>query len=340
MLNSRVDIITISVLIPVYNREKELRPLLDVLSRLDAERFEIIFSDNGSDDNSVMIINQFASQRKNVSVFEQRVNLGALANFSFLFSKATGDYCMLMPVGDIVDEDYLQSMLDFCESKVNAEVIFPVFAIYKGNALVYRVRFMEIFSQDIVKKYGVLIEHMPGICIYGLYKTSLIRQFLPIPIMRGGDLSFIRIISSVGRVAVNTDATYIFNAKSQWNSRVDDQKFFFGEGNTNNTKFKDYRALYFFNILRYEFSTLSKLKLSKSELFLVFFLQMRQIVRKLLKKIVTTFVNLLPSRLSIEFIEILYWKYWKPKYVSDPQLPYFLHKELYPYLGIKANLNE
>ncbi len=90
----------LSIVIPVYNEEKSLVELFNriknVLSKLVIE-YEVIFVDDGSDDNSLRILLELYENNKNLmKVIEFRRNFGKAAALQAGFKEASGDIIITM----------------------------------------------------------------------------------------------------------------------------------------------------------------------------------------------------------------------------------------------------
>ena len=84
----------ISIVIPVYNEEGNLRPLFDRLYPVMAgtgRTFEIIFTDDGSRDRSLEILKGLAAGHREVKVVEFNGNFGQHMAILAAFEKSTGD---------------------------------------------------------------------------------------------------------------------------------------------------------------------------------------------------------------------------------------------------------
>jgi glycosyltransferase involved in cell wall biosynthesis len=84
----------LSVVVPVYNEEKNLSVLyqeLDEVLRDLGLRYEIIFVDDGSADGSYAVLEKLHAQDEHVKVIQFRRNFGQTAAFSAGFDYAAGD---------------------------------------------------------------------------------------------------------------------------------------------------------------------------------------------------------------------------------------------------------
>lgn len=82
----------LSFIIPVYNEQDSLQQLYsEILENLNNNDYEIIFIDDGSDDDSYNIMKDLASSDKKVKIIRFRRNFGKSAGLYVGFEKATGD---------------------------------------------------------------------------------------------------------------------------------------------------------------------------------------------------------------------------------------------------------
>lgn len=79
-MNTLTDKKKISILVPVYNEEKNIENLIEKLNEVIADilsyEFEYIFVDDGSKDNSVVILEDISKKDKKIKVIELSRNFG------------------------------------------------------------------------------------------------------------------------------------------------------------------------------------------------------------------------------------------------------------------------
>ena len=96
----------VSVVIPIYNEEGNIRELYtklnDVLSII-TENYEVIFVDDGSTDNSFNVLKKINTENKNVVVVKFRRNFGQTAALSAGFDHFKGDVIITMD-GDLQND--------------------------------------------------------------------------------------------------------------------------------------------------------------------------------------------------------------------------------------------
>ncbi|MBU2601981.1 MAG: glycosyltransferase [Actinobacteria bacterium] len=106
----------VSIGMPVYNGAVTLRSVLDSLFAQTFEDFELIVSDNASDDETEEICREYAARDARVRYVRQPRNLGAAANFGFVLREARGEYFMWAAADDTRSSDYVAVNLEFLES--------------------------------------------------------------------------------------------------------------------------------------------------------------------------------------------------------------------------------
>jgi glycosyltransferase involved in cell wall biosynthesis len=84
----------ISAVIPVYNEKESLDKfyprLTDALKKID-NSYEIIFIDDGSTDNSLEILKEFAKNDKKIKIYSFRRNQGKAEALTYGFRAAKGE---------------------------------------------------------------------------------------------------------------------------------------------------------------------------------------------------------------------------------------------------------
>ena len=104
----------VSVIIPVYNVEKYLERCLESLVNQTLKDIEIICVNDGSTDNSLKILEEFAKKDERIKIFN-RENKGQSAARNFGIEHANGEY-----IGYVDSDDWVD--LDFYEKLYNAAV--------------------------------------------------------------------------------------------------------------------------------------------------------------------------------------------------------------------------
>ncbi len=109
----------VSIVVTTYNGERFLKAQLDSIIAQTYQPIEIIVVDDGSTDNTLNILNEYAAHHKNVSVIKNEQNLGYVKNFEKGFSLAKGDY--IAPCDQ--DDVWLPTKIDVLVNHIGDDAI-------------------------------------------------------------------------------------------------------------------------------------------------------------------------------------------------------------------------
>lgn len=104
----------VSVVIPVYNASDYLKESLDCILNQTLNDIEVICVDDGSEDNSLDILNDIAQKDKRVNVFSQ-TNQGGGAARNNALKHASGEYLYFMDADDKVDLNAFEELYEISQ---------------------------------------------------------------------------------------------------------------------------------------------------------------------------------------------------------------------------------
>lgn len=99
----------VSVIVPVYNTGKEASKLVDLFLSI-YDNIEIVLVDDGSEDDSLKLLQEKQKQNKKVFVYTKK-NGGASSARNFGIDKATGEYILFMDSDDEVEKSYVKKLV-------------------------------------------------------------------------------------------------------------------------------------------------------------------------------------------------------------------------------------
>jgi glycosyltransferase involved in cell wall biosynthesis len=106
----------VTIGMPVYNGEASIRPALDALLGQSYRGFILLISDNASTDATETICRGYAARDSRIRYIRQPKNLGAEANFKFVFLEAQTEFFMWAAVDDLRSADFLEDNLAFLQA--------------------------------------------------------------------------------------------------------------------------------------------------------------------------------------------------------------------------------
>jgi glycosyltransferase involved in cell wall biosynthesis len=122
--------IFLSIVIPTFNRSDQLHKNLNLVTPILYENkfkdeFELIISDNSSEDNTREMLNSFNFKTLNYSLYFQKQNMGPIYNCLFLLEKAKGKFIMYLGDDDYLDKKYLDRILPFLKMNESIYCVIP-----------------------------------------------------------------------------------------------------------------------------------------------------------------------------------------------------------------------
>lgn len=167
----------ISIIIPVYNGEKYLRPCLDSIIQQTYVNWEMILVDDGSTDGSGTICDEYA-QKANISVFHKK-NEGQAKARNIGIEMAKGDYISFVDCDDWLEPDMYEKMMGVLTSQ-NAEIVIS------GYIEEYANRKKEVHNDGTMTCYDssealkLVLEGKIGSYLWSmLFRRDVVKEPMP-----------------------------------------------------------------------------------------------------------------------------------------------------------------
>ncbi len=183
----------ISIIVPVYNVKKYLSKCLDSLINQTLKDIEIICVNDGSTDNSLDILNEYAKKDERIVVINKE-NSGPGASRNLGIEKATGEYIQFVDSDDWIEKETCEicykkakehdvDMISFNANKICNKKTFP---IYYYNTKTERII-------DFEKVLPIIFKSPFHSCHYLIKTNFLINNDIHYPenIFWGEDIPFV-----------------------------------------------------------------------------------------------------------------------------------------------------
>lgn len=105
----------IAIGLPVYNGDKTLGQVLDSILAQTYRDFTLLISDNASTDDTQDICLEYAALDARIRYVRQARNIGADANFSYVFDNTLSEFYMWSAADDLRSPDFLELNLRFLQ---------------------------------------------------------------------------------------------------------------------------------------------------------------------------------------------------------------------------------
>lgn len=155
---------TVSIIVPIYNVEAELRKCVSSILAQTYRDIEVILVDDGSPDNCSAICDEFASKDDRVVVIHKE-NGGLVNARKSGLEKSTGRFISYVDGDDWIEEDFIQNLVD-CQQKYNVDIVAAGFAKDIGDD---SERFTNVIPSGFYDKKRMIAEVYPRMICAGPY---------------------------------------------------------------------------------------------------------------------------------------------------------------------------
>ncbi len=160
----------ISVVIPVYNREKYIKNCLDIMMNQSYKHLEIIVVDDGSSDSSVEIVKQYPT----VKLIEHKENQGPSVARNSGIEVARGEYLHFMDTDDEINSTFYENMLKASE-KTDADMACCGMIHQKSRGKTQIFKQMKVYS-DLQDKLKITYVGQWGYSVRYLFRMEFIQK--------------------------------------------------------------------------------------------------------------------------------------------------------------------
>ena len=166
-----------TIIVPVYNVEKYLNECIDSVINQTFTNWELLLVDDGSNDGSSFICDEYASKDVRVTVFHKQ-NGGASDSRNYGLDKANGEYILFLDSDDYWnDVDALKLLSEYC---LKADIVMfgcTDFNIITGETIVSRNNYnLEMIYSDKKTALHYLMSNklIPGGPTIFAFKSELV----------------------------------------------------------------------------------------------------------------------------------------------------------------------
>lgn len=165
----------ISIIVPVFKTEKFLKKCLDTIVNQTLTDIEIICVNDGSPDNSLEILNEYASKDKRIKVISQE-NSGPSVARNTGIAVATGEYIGFVDSDDWIDLDFYEKLYTAAK-KYDADIAVCGIKRIKGNKQkLFMTIKKEKFTVDRDEKFKIGDIPKKNYVWNKIYKFKLFRE--------------------------------------------------------------------------------------------------------------------------------------------------------------------
>ena len=215
----------VTIGMPVFNGARFVGRALDSLLAQTFSDFELLISDNASEDGTETICRDYARRDARIRYVRQERNLGLFANVEFVMRQARGAYFMLVGDDDLYAPQYLATLVDLLAADPAVGLAYADFG-YVTSDDVPVPGGTTVFMQASWPRARNLAMHMwkrPVLpMIMGVFRTEVVRAALPFvsfgSMLGGIDLVFMARALALCRVSSTHAVLFHYRLKDRSSS--------------------------------------------------------------------------------------------------------------------------
>ncbi len=195
----------VSIGLPVYNGARYLRSALDSLVGQDYPNFEIIISDNASDDETETICRDYAARDSRIQYTRAERNMGPVWNAVQVYKAARGQYFLLAAHDDLRHPKYLSRCVAELERNPGALFCCTGVNFIDGEGYditdTFPVRSLRPVGATPRRRLQALARSTFWIDVYSLMRTPALQETIFGQEQWGGDILIVSALCLRGEVA-------------------------------------------------------------------------------------------------------------------------------------------
>lgn len=168
----------VSIIVPVYNREKFLDKCIGSLVSQSYSDIEIMLVDDGSKDNSLSICKNWADEDRRIKVIHKE-NGGVQSARNLGIKNATGKYLTFVDADDYVSENYIQDFVRAKEENPNSKlVVCGHFRVDENYNILAKNDFLKDIYVGKTKEehWALYFERFACYCWNHLYEIDIVKN--------------------------------------------------------------------------------------------------------------------------------------------------------------------
>lgn len=161
--------VTLSIIVPIYNTENYLRKCIDSLLHQDIDNYEILLVNDSSPDDSQTIINEYQSNYPDIikGFTKENGGLGDTRNYAIPF--ASGRYIMFVDSDDYIKENCLKLLCNKMEKEDLDILVFDFVKVYDNKLFTHEKSMDEVSVENYILS-------TPNAC-NKLFKKNIFTQY-------------------------------------------------------------------------------------------------------------------------------------------------------------------
>lgn len=192
----------VSIGLPVFNGEAYLPAAIDSILAQEYTDFELIISDNASQDRTESIGREYAARDRRIRYHRSPVNEGAARNFNRVFEMAGGRYFKWAAHDDLCLPGFLRGCVEVLDREPLAVLAYPKAAYIDaaGKVIGVDTDAMEARQREPHRRLGQILRSLSmAMPVFGLIRSEALRRTRLIDSFIASDFVLLAELSMLGQ---------------------------------------------------------------------------------------------------------------------------------------------
>lgn len=209
----------VSIVVPVYNKEKDVKKCINSLVKQSYRDIEIVIVDDGSTDNSYDICNKYAKRDHRIRVFTKE-NEGVEIARIYGIEKSTGTFITFVDSDDWLSKNAIEVMISSLKAHEADVSIINFCRVIGSKGIVKKRNKDDIYSNQLITQQEFIEKHLQAFCgwdsfpinVWGkLYKRELFQDIELSGLIYGEDLCMnLQVLPKAKSIVINSKGLYFY----------------------------------------------------------------------------------------------------------------------------------
>jgi glycosyltransferase involved in cell wall biosynthesis len=217
----------VSVGLPVYNGEKYIAEAIESILGQDFEKFELIISDNHSNDKTGEICDKYSKIDKRIRYIRLEENIGMKLNFMNVLGLATAPYFMWATHDDLHEKAFMGKCIKALQGDDSISLAYTQTKLLNADSQFLGIAkdYVKADQDNPVERFKSLIWQL-GICnmVLGLFRTSLLRKSTSLNSSLFADTLLLAEVTLSGKIIQIPEQLFIRRFTRNYNYKSPDER--------------------------------------------------------------------------------------------------------------------
>lgn len=175
----------ITVAVPIHNTEKYIRPCIESILNQSLENIQIILLDNGSTDNSPLILDEYASKYPDKIKVIHKEDKGYGQSINVGLDLAEGEYFAIVESDDIIRPLMFETLYNIAKENGDIDIVKADYATFQTkNGVIKRKEFNLCSDKSLYNKilsnknnYKELLQKIALYTWSGIYRIEFLKKY-------------------------------------------------------------------------------------------------------------------------------------------------------------------